>query len=191
MFYLPLSLFNFIALLNYFYSLLHNFIIFPPQCSYSLLHNFYHFPSSMFLFPPPQFLLFSLLNAFYSSPPQILLFSLLKVFYSSPPPPPPPHFDCFDRVDVGSMWGRCGVDVTSLLFSLLHLLIFIVFPPPPPHFDCFPSSSSFLLFSLKKGQRGQTQAYKDKLECDGLILASLAFSRENNRKKEEEGKQSK
>ena len=123
----------------------------------------------MFIFPPPQFLLFSLLNAFYSSPPQILLFSLLNVFYSSPLPPPPPphfycfssssssfllffppppHFDCFDRVDVGSMWGRCGVDVTSLLFSLL--LTSIVFPPLPPHFYCFPSSSSssFRLFSL-------------------------------------------
>ena len=51
---LPLSLFNFISLLNFFF--------FPsPQ--------FYYFPSSMFLFPPPQFLLFSLLNVFYSPPP--------------------------------------------------------------------------------------------------------------------------
>ena len=33
------------------YSLLHNFIIFPPQCFYSLLHNFYYFPSSMFFIP--------------------------------------------------------------------------------------------------------------------------------------------
>ena len=65
MFYLPLSLFNFIALLNFFipfstillFSLLNVFI--------PLLHNFYYFPSSMF---------------FYSSP---------------PPLPPPPHFYCF------------------------------------------------------------------------------------------------
>ena len=68
MFYLPLSLFNFISLLNFF--------LFPsPQ--------FYYFPSSMFLFPSPQFLLFSLLNVFipFST---ILLFPLLNVFYSAP-----------------------------------------------------------------------------------------------------------
>ena len=39
----PSSIFSF--------SLLHNFIIFPPQCFYSLLHNFYYFPSSMFFIP--------------------------------------------------------------------------------------------------------------------------------------------
>ena len=69
------------------------------------------------------------------------------------------------------------------------------------------SSSSFVLFSLfllllllylllisivfPRKQRGQNQAYKAKLKCDGLILASLAFSRENNRNEkevEEEGK---
>ena len=33
------------------YSLLHNFIIFPPRCFYSLLHNFYYFNSSMFFIP--------------------------------------------------------------------------------------------------------------------------------------------
>ena len=45
MLYLPVSLFIFISFL------LHNFIIFPPQCFYSLLHNFYYFPSSMFFIP--------------------------------------------------------------------------------------------------------------------------------------------
>ena len=73
---------------------------------------------------------------------------------------------------------------------LLHhlLLIYIVFPPPPPPppplLDCFP---------LKR-PKGQNQAYKAKLKCDGLILA---FSRENNineeevveEEEEEEGKQ--
>ena len=144
----------------------------------------------MLLFPPPRFVIFSLL----------LLFLISIVF------PFPPHFDCFDRVDVGSMWGRCRVDVGSLLFFLLLLIsifsvrlflllpIFIVLllaPPPPPHFYFFP----------RKGQRGQNQAYKDKLKCDGLILASLAFSREkiemrrrrrrenNKNEEEEEGKQ--
>ena len=61
MFYLLLSLFNFISLLNFFF--------FPsPQ--------FYYCPSSMFLFPPPQFLSFSLLNVFYSPPPPPHLFCI-------------------------------------------------------------------------------------------------------------------
>ena len=38
--YIPPQFFSF--------SLLHNFIVFPPQCFYSLLHNFYYSPSSMF-----------------------------------------------------------------------------------------------------------------------------------------------
>ena len=58
MFYLPLSLFNFISLLNFF--------LFPPP-------QFYYFPSSMILFLPPQFLLF-FLNVFYSPPPPPHLF---------------------------------------------------------------------------------------------------------------------
>ena len=40
----PSSIFSFSLLL-------HNFIIFPPQCFYSLLQNFYYFPSSMFFIP--------------------------------------------------------------------------------------------------------------------------------------------
>ena len=59
---------------QFFYSLLHNFIIFPPQCFYSLLHNFYYFPSSMFFIP--------LLH----------LHLLISIVF---PPPPPPHFHCF------------------------------------------------------------------------------------------------
>ena len=55
MFYLPLP-FQFYFPPQFFsFSLLYNFIIFPPQCFYSLLHNF---------------LLFSFLNVFYSPPPQ-------------------------------------------------------------------------------------------------------------------------
>ena len=86
MFYLPLSLFNFISLLNFFYSLLHNFIIFPPQCFYSLLHNFYYFPSSMFFIP----LLHLLISIVFSPPPP----PPLSIVFP-PPPPPPPHFYCF------------------------------------------------------------------------------------------------
>ena len=69
MFYLPLSLFNFISLLNFF------FFPSPPQ--------FYYFPSSMFLFPPPEFLLFSLLNVFYSPPPPIKVETLSLTKFSS------------------------------------------------------------------------------------------------------------
>ena len=74
-----------------------NFIMFPPQCYYSLLYNFIIFPP----LPPP------------SSSSSLLLFSLLHlliliVF------PFPPHFECFDRVDVGSMQGRCGVRSASI-----------------------------------------------------------------------------
>ena len=60
----------------------------------------------------------SLLNFFPST--TILIFSLIFIVFPPPPPPHilivfpfPPHFDCFDRVDVGSMWGRCRVDVGS------------------------------------------------------------------------------
>ena len=129
----------------FFIPLHHNFNIFP---------QFHYFPSSMLLFPPLEFYYFPSSSSPSSS---LLLFSLLHlliliVF------PFPPHFDCFDRVDVGSMWGRCGVDVGSLLFSPLLLPLFIVFSPPPPpppppqHFYCFPSTTTttitFLLFSL-------------------------------------------
>ena len=51
MFYLPLSFSIIFPSSIFSYSLLHNFIIFPPQCFYSLLHNFYYFPSSMFFIP--------------------------------------------------------------------------------------------------------------------------------------------
>ena len=66
----------------------------------------------------------------------------------------------------------------------------LLFPPPQCYYFPF-SSSSFLLFPSKRA-KGQNQAYKAKLKCDGLILA---FSRENNRneeeEEEEEGKQQK
>ena len=108
MFYLPLSLFNFISLLIFFYSLLHNFIIFPPQCFYSLLHNFYYFPSSMFFIP--------LLHL------HLHLYLLISIVFS--PPPPPPHFYCFLSTTTTT------TTATFLLFSLHHHRhISIVFPP--------------------------------------------------------------
>ena len=89
MFYLPLSLFNYISLLNFF--------LFPPP-------QFYYFPSSMFLFPPPQFLLFSLLNVFYSPP---------------PPPPPHLFyiFSIHKYIDLLSTVHRPYNDPTSTLLS--------------------------------------------------------------------------
>ena len=88
MFSLPLSLFIFISLL-----LLHNFIIFPPQCFYFLLYNFYYFPFSTFLFSPPQFYYFpsSFLtslphhNINLSPPPPYSFFLFLLNFYYFPP----------------------------------------------------------------------------------------------------------
>ena len=74
MFYLPLSLFNIISLLNFFYSLLHNFIIFPPQC--------FLFPSST---STSSFLLFSLHHHHRH----------ISIVFPPPPPQPPPHFACF------------------------------------------------------------------------------------------------
>ena len=102
MFSLPLSLFIFISLL-----LLHNFIIFPPQCFYFLLYNFYYFPFSTFLFSPPQFYYFpsSFLTSlphhninlsppppysFFPPPSQFLLFFSLNLDFP-PSPLPPPH----------------------------------------------------------------------------------------------------
>ena len=97
MFYLPLSPFNFISLLNFFYSLLHNFIIFPPQCFYSLLHNVYYFPSSMFFIP--------LLHH------HLHLHLLISIVFPPPPPPPPPHFCCFPS-------SSSSTSSSCLLFSL-------------------------------------------------------------------------
>ena len=83
--------------------LLHNFIVFVPQ---------FFIPSSKI----SQFVLFSLLNLNFPPSPQfyyfpsssspsssasLLLFSLLHLILIVFPFPP--HFDCFDRVDVGSM----------------------------------------------------------------------------------------
>ena len=88
----------------------------------------------MFLFPPTQFLLFSLLNVFYS------------------PSPPPPHFYCFPFSSSSFLlFSLLLLHLLILIVSLLLLLISIVFPPPPPppHFDCFPFEyidlTSFLL----------------------------------------------
>ena len=89
-YYFPSSMF--------FIPLHHNFNIFP---------QFHYFPSSMLLFPPPQFYYFS--SSSSSSSSSLPLFSLLLLILIVFPFPP--HFGCFDRVDVGSMWRPCGVDV--------------------------------------------------------------------------------
>ena len=113
MFYLPLSLFNFIARLNFFmpfstillFSLLNVFYSTPPPT----LPHFYCFSSSSSSsFSSSSFSLFSLL----------LLHLIFIVF-----PPPPPHLYCFPSSTSSSSF---------ILFSLLllhHLLlIYIVFP---------------------------------------------------------------
>ena len=79
MFYLPLSLFIFISLL-----LLHNFIIFPPQCFYSLLHNFIILPPHSWIPSLSTILIFPhlLLILFLSSSSTIFIIFAPQCFYS-------------------------------------------------------------------------------------------------------------
>ena len=159
---LSFSLLNvFIPSSTIFYYFPSSMFLIPLHHNFNIFPQFHYFPSSMLLFPPLQFYYFPSSSSPSSSSSSLLLFSLLHLLIL---------FFLFllilivligsmwgrCRVDVGSMWGRCRVDVGSLLFSLLLLHIFIVFsppppPPPPPHFYCFPSTTTtvtFLLFSL-------------------------------------------
>ena len=151
-----------------FYSLLHNFIIFPqfyylpsssssvilyifPSTTTSTLHRSHIEPTLNFFFQH----CFVNNETIYHHRHISIVFSPPPHFYCFPPPPsPPPHFYCFPFL----------------------LLIFIVFLPPP-HFYSFSS----------KGQRGQNKAITFEFDLLGL-------SRKNNRneeavEEEEEGKQ--
>ena len=106
-----------------------------------------------------------------------LLYLHLLISIVFPPPPPLPHFYCFPSSSTSSLCLLFSLQVWSfrpdfglLLLLLLLLLVFIVSPPPPPppsppHLYCFPS----------KRPKGQHQAYKAKLKCDGLIMAFWSF----------------
>ena len=124
MFYLPLSLFNFISLLNFFYSLLQKFIIFPPQCFYSLLYNFYYFPSSMFFIPHLYLLIYSI---YFSIHKYIDLPATLHRPHIHPTSiPHRPHVDptlTTLRPHIGplSTPHRPHIDLTSTLHSTLFL----------------------------------------------------------------------
>ena len=84
-----------VSLLNFSYSLLHNFIISPPQCFYSLLpHNFIILPShswipsfsTILIFPTSSLFLNSLCLNFIIFPPRSFLFSSpSKIFIIFPP----------------------------------------------------------------------------------------------------------
>ena len=150
-----------------FYSLLHNFIIFPqfyylpsssssvilyifPSTTTSTLHRSHIEPTLNFFFQH----CFVNIETIYHHRHISIVFSPPPHFYCSPPPSPPPHFYCFPFL----------------------LLIFIVFLPPP-HFYSFSS----------KGQRGQNKAIT-------FEFGLLGLSRKNNRneeavEEEEEGKQ--
>ena len=106
-----------VSLLNFSYSLLHNFIIsppsmflFPPPAQFYyftlsflnslLLHNFnlsnllliLEFPLPQFYnFPPSFFFIFFPLQNFYYFPSLIMISRLLHNFIIFPPPPPPPY----------------------------------------------------------------------------------------------------
>ena len=106
-----------------FYSLLHNFIIFPPPFQFFLFppSQFYYFPSSFLnslllhnfkLFPPP--LLLEFLH------PQFLLFSLINLDF--PPSPPTPHlFYIFFHPQID----RPHIDPTSIPDSTFFQYSFV------------------------------------------------------------------
>ena len=170
MFYLHLSLFNFISPSQFFYSLLHNFIIFSPQCFYSLLYNFYYFPSSMLFIPLPHLHLL-IYSIYFSIHKYIDFLSTLHRPHIDPTlnffltqlreswnytPPPPPHFYCFPPPPPPPPHLYCFPSTTTFLLFSLHHHISTVFPPPPPpppHFYCFspwvwPFRPDFSLFGL-------------------------------------------
>ena len=154
---------HYVSLLNFFYSLLHNFIIFHPQ-----FFSFFIPSSTILLFYLGSSSTSSFIYTFFHPEihrPHIDPTSTLdSTFFQhnfvnsetiyhhhhisllSPPPPPPSHFYCFPPPPP-------------------H---FYCFPPPPAlHFHCFPSTTTtttFLLFSLlllfsyETGQKGQPQA---------------------------------
>ena len=154
-----------VSLLNIFYSVLHNFNIFPP------LPQFFLHPHSWI---PSSIVFFSLLNFFIpssSSSSRILLFPSSFFLFSSPPPHFIIYFSIHDHIDPTSHPPH-----TQLFLIQLHKYWNYIPPLPPPHFYCFsppppPHFTTFLLFSLLlfsyhtgywKGQTGQTLAKKTK-----------------------------
>ena len=170
MLYLPISLFILfsssstiilVSVLSCFYSILHNFIICPPRRFYSLLLNFIIFAPHSWIPSLSTILIFPqlLLILFYPPPPQFLLFSLLNLDF-----PPPPQFCYFPSststsscilyifpstntstsyrpyIDPTSTLHRPYIDPTSTLTKTLNIFI--------PSSSYSSTSSSFLLFSL-------------------------------------------
>ena len=117
-----------------FYSLLHNFIIFPqfyylpsssssvilyifPSTTTSTLHRSHIEPTLNFFFQH----CFVNNETIYHHRHISIVFSPSPHFYCSPPP--------------------------------LTTTTFLLFPLPPPHFYCFPTASSFLFFFLERPKR--------------------------------------
>ena len=105
------------------------------------------------------------------------------------PLPPPPRFYCFPSTTI----------TTFLLFSLYHhhhvSIVFPLppsphlycFPPPPSHYYCFPTSPPhFYCFPSSTSTTSSSLSLLFECGLLGFSLASLAFSRENNRHEEEE-----
>ena len=140
MFYLPLSISLFIFLL------------------------FHHFISFVFI-PSSTILIFSRLLLIHDfPPPQVLLFPLLNLDF---PPPPPPHFILYIFLSTNTSTShRPYIDPIDFFSTLLreqqnniqpppHFF----FPPPPPlHFYCFPLPFHYSRSSVeKKLSLGQMQ----------------------------------
>ena len=146
--------FQFYCPLQFFYSLLHNFIIFPPQCFYSLLHNFYYFPSSMF-FIPLLHLHLLIYSIYFSIHKYIDLLATLHRPHIDPTsiphrpyiaPTSTPHQP---YIDPTSTPHRPHIDPRLTFFK--HSLVNSEYIQPPPHFSLqnfFIPSSTILLFFL-------------------------------------------
>ena len=153
MFYLPLSLFIFIppsstillySLLNFFYSLLHNFIIFPPQ---------FFIPSSSFIlyiFPSKYIDPLSTLHR-PDIDPRLNFFqhSFVKLHTTT---------TFFHRHTTTFLLFSLHHHHNSIVSLHHHHHISIVFSQPPPHFYSFPKRQArFRLKRTTSGQKGQTQ----------------------------------
>ena len=169
MFYLPLSLFIFIppsstillySLLNFFYSLLHNFIIFPPQL---------FIPSSSFIlyiFPSKYIDPLSTLHR-PDIDPRLNFFqhSFVKLHTNTT------FFHRHTTTFLLFSLQHHHNSIVSLhhhhisIVSLHHHHISIVFSPPPPHFYSFPKRQArFRPKRTTSGQNSQNQAKKAKLK---------------------------
>ena len=176
----------------------------PPQ--------FYYFPSSfcfifplfynLFIFPPQSWFSASSIILLFFLPLHLLIYS---IYFSttntltSYRPYIDPRLNFFSTK--ASWIEELYTNTTTfLLFSLYHhhhISIvfplppspdFYCFPPPPSDYYCFPTSPPHFYCFPSSSTSTTSSSFSLLFECGllGFNLASLAFSRENNRNEEEE-----